>query len=135
MLKLNQADATTLTAHLEDLAQTYAALTAAVDAFNAAMREAWRAVETVQGSYDALLDEWNTWRLEVGAEGREYFEGRSATWQASPQGQAYAAWIKPYEDEQLFPPCEIEPPDEVQLDITDPADAMARLGTEPEEVA
>jgi hypothetical protein len=132
MLKLSKAEEATLDTHLTALADAYAALGDAVQQFNALMETAWADVQAAQDAFNEVNTEWNTWRWEVGADGRGYFDERSAKWQESDKGTAYEAWIEPYEDETTFPQSELSMPEPVEIEVEDPADEMTRFGTEPE---
>jgi hypothetical protein len=70
-------------------------------------------------------------RVQIGADAREYFDGRSEKWQEGDKGQAYAGWMEPYEDEYLFPRSELECPEPVEVEAENPEDGLGTLDVEP----
>jgi hypothetical protein len=131
MQKLTKAEVQEMEKLVAAVAEAYTALDEEVDVFNAAVATHWVDVAVAQTNYNDALEAWNTWRLQVGADGREFFEGRSQKWQESPKGQAYEAWIEPFEHEDAFLPSELEAPDELALEIDDPRDDMYDVAEEP----
>ena len=133
MQKLSKTEEAQLDTYMAALVEAYEALGAAAETFNAALEEAWAAFAQEQERYNAVVDDWNAWRLQVGADGREYFDERSEKWQESHKGQAYAAWIEPYEDEYLFERSTLESPEPVEIEVNDPTDEMTPFAAGPEE--
>jgi hypothetical protein len=107
------------------LRDAYAALSAALDAFNADVQHAWAAVDSAQEEYNAVTDDVADWMRDIASQIEAYMSERSEKWQDSARGQAYADWQGAYEQE--LETVALEPPEELTLDTDDPCEVLDGL--------
>ena len=135
MKKLSKADVTHLQEHTLAMQQAWEGLYAATDAFNALVQAAWADVADAVGAYNGSVEAFQQWQTDTASAIREYIDARSEKWQTGPVGEAYAAWIEPYEDEALIETVNLEAPEPIDPDCGDPAEALYDLNDAPEDVA
>lgn len=131
MDKLSKTEVAELERLMGLLQAKHEALESAVEAFNDAMSHEWPSVEAAQDEFNAVVDEFTTFRQDVAADIRGSIDERSEKWQDSARGQAFEAWVEPYEDEQLVDQSALECPEPLALDVEAPQDALTVLATEP----
>lgn len=133
MKKLSKADTTHLQEHIEAMQNAWEAMYAATDAFNALVEKAWEDVADACATYNGTVEAFHQWQTDTAAAIREYIDARSEKWQTGPVGEAYAAWIEPYEDEGLIETVDLDAPEPIDPDCGDPAEALYALNDAPED--
>lgn len=108
---------------VKSLRKSGEALTDAIEELNSAMRDAWTAVSAALDTYNANVEEVRTFRDGVLADMENYFEGRTAKWQASENGENFQSWMESWnintEDVTVDEPSEIAEPDLSLADIVE----------------
>lgn len=135
MKKLSQAQVAERDAHVEALSTAWDELRDAVFTFNTDMLELWEArIRPLQAAYTEALEAAEAFRADLHAEMEGYYDDRSETWQESPKGEAYAAWMSLWDEVQSDATEDIAAPEEVDIADSDEASgAYDGLPTEPEE--
>ena len=122
MKKFTKAQIDEKAKHREDVAKAHAALTDAIDAFNAAKAEAWAKVEAAQTEYRDAVSAANEWRDNLHGDAQSYFDERSEKWQEGDAGQQYSAWLDTIgtefdESDEIDEPEDLEAPEDVSESI------------------
>jgi hypothetical protein len=103
-------------------------LEAAVAKYNAAVAEAYAALQRVVEEYNEQISKANAFVEEVHDEQQSYYDERSDKWRdESDAGSAYADWMSQWEN--ALEEVEVEEPGEFELSEID-LDAFDQLETE-----
>ena len=130
MKKLDKAHMATRDELVKRLNDCFSVLDNTIEAFNAKVADEWNQVEEAQVEYNQVLSELADWRDQIVSEIDEYVSERSEKWQEGEKASAYESWKSEFENLD-FSECQLSAPDEVTLDVENPADAIEGL---PEEV-
>lgn len=114
---------------VNQLVQRYHALTAEVEALNESIAAHWEVVAAAQEAYNETVEAANQWRADVASTIEAYISDRSEQWQASPRGQAYAAWQRDYEADALTASA-LDRPDLVEVEVDEQTDLLDGCPTE-----
>jgi len=111
--KLSKSDAAQADKIADDLDEAAETLIDAVSAFNAAMEEAFKAVEEAQARYTECVDAARSFADDVASEARSEWDDKSEKWQEGERGQAAGEWVEEWEGLD-FDTAEIVMPDPIE---------------------
>jgi len=132
MTKLSKNDLERRTALIEQLNAAHAALTEAVNDYNADIEEAWSKVDDAQNVYNAALSEAQEWVNDISAQIDDYIGERTDKWREGEKGEAYNNWKSEYDT--TLAESDLSQPDELSLDgVENAADTLDQLPTEVEQ--
>ena len=112
------------------LRDTYAALEAALDAYNAATSVHWPPIAEALSAYSRVVEEAKGWCEDIATTIQSEIEEHSDTWQEGDKGQAFAAWQAEWEQADLET-IEMEAPEPLSLDVNDQSEVLDALPEAP----
>ena len=127
LLKTQLTERDALCTRLRD---TYAALEAAIETYNAAVADQWQPVADALDAYNAVVADAQGWREDIAGTIQSEIEEHSDTWQEGDKGQAFAAWQAEWEQADLET-IEMEAPEPLSLDVNDQSEVLEALPEDP----
>jgi hypothetical protein len=126
MLKLSKTALSERSTLMQRLAELHQQLDTAIEAYNAAMAEAWGAVQEALDAYNEVVQEAQAWVEDQTTQMDEYIAERSEKWVEGERGQQYEGWKQQYESTQLEE-IEIEQPETLDLPSDDQSTLLDEL--------
>lgn len=126
MKKISKAESELRDEIVRKLNDAFLGMERAVDELNQAIGEHWSAVEDAQSVYNEALNEAQEWRDNIVTQIDEYVDERSDKWREGEKAEAYESWKSEYEAID-FSEAQLSAPDELSLDVENPAEAIEGL--------
>lgn len=105
-------------------------LTEAVSRYNDIMATEWATVEEAQNNYNEAVSAAGAWCEGIVSQIDDYVSDKSEKWQEGEKAEAYENWKSAYDDVDCSE-SELSQPDELSVEVENPAESIEGL---PEEV-